>query len=96
MTQVLLLDAIDGIVDQDRILAERIHKEGQNYDPVVYICVCICAPLCDMYTPYEAIYTIQYSLYSTLHCEDIHLLYEPLLLYTLLLIVLFTQSYAPI
>ena len=27
---VLLLDAVDGIVDQDRILAERIHKEGRS------------------------------------------------------------------
>jgi GTP-binding protein len=27
---VLLLDAIDGIVDQDRILAERIHEEGRS------------------------------------------------------------------
>lgn len=27
---ILLLDAVDGIVDQDRILAERIHKEGRS------------------------------------------------------------------
>lgn len=27
---VLILDAVDGIVDQDRILAERIHEEGRS------------------------------------------------------------------
>jgi GTP-binding protein len=27
---VLLLDAIDGIVEQDRVLAERIHQEGRS------------------------------------------------------------------